>query len=56
MSFAYVLQPWRTCPDDKAPVGCPMLPADAAILAVAMIVAVSATAVVGAAIWKRRYG
>lgn len=55
VSFIYFLQPWRTCPDDDAPAGCPMLPNDAEILAVAMIVAVlaTATAVVGAAIRRR---
>ncbi len=55
MSFIYVLQPWRTCPDDDVPAGCPMLPDDAAILTVAMIVAVLATVMagVGAAIRKR---
>lgn len=57
VSFVYFLQPWRTCPDDSAPAGCPMLPDDAAILTVAMIVAVlaAATAAAGAAIRKRHY-
>jgi hypothetical protein len=51
VSFIYFLQPWRTCPDDDAPAGCPMLPDDAAILTAAVIVTVFATvmAIVGAA-------
>ncbi|MEU4384810.1 hypothetical protein [Promicromonospora sp. NPDC023805] len=58
VSFIYLLQPWRTCPDDDAPAGCPMLPDDAVILTMAMIVAVLATAmaVAGAAIRKRHSG
>ncbi len=57
VSFVYLLQPWRTCPDDDAPAACPMLPDDAAILTGAMIVTVLATAlaVVGAASRKRHH-
>jgi hypothetical protein len=58
VSFLYFLQPWRTCPDDDAPAGCPMLPDDAVTLTVAVIVAVlaTATAVAGAAMRKRHHG
>jgi hypothetical protein len=58
VSFIYFLQPWRTCPDDDAPAGCPMLPDDAGILTAAMIVTVLATAMaaVGAASRKRFLG
>lgn len=36
-SLVYIFQPWRTCPYDDTPAACAMLPADAAILAVALI-------------------
>lgn len=36
-SIVYMFQPWRTCPYDDTPAACVMLPADAAILAVALI-------------------
>jgi len=55
VSFIYFLQPWRTCPDDDAPAGCPMLPLDASIMTAAMVVTLFATAVAitGAASKKR---
>ena len=36
-SIVYMFQPWLTCPYDDTPAACAMLPADAAILAVALI-------------------
>ncbi len=35
VTFVFLLQPWRTCPDDDAPAGCPALPQDAAVVMVA---------------------
>lgn len=45
VSVVYLLQPWRTCPDDDAPAACPMLATDASVLAVAMLVTVVAATV-----------
>lgn len=55
VSFVYLLQPWRTCPDDTSPAACPMLPEDATVLAVALVVTVlaAAVAVVGVVLRKR---
>ena len=36
-SIVYMFQPWRTCPYDDTSAACVMLPADAAILSVALI-------------------
>ena len=36
-SIVHLFQPWRTNPYDDTPAACAMLPADAAILAVALI-------------------
>ncbi|WP_246837270.1 hypothetical protein [Salinibacterium sp. UTAS2018] len=36
-SVIYLLQPWRTCDYDDTPTACAMLPADAAVLTVAML-------------------
>ena len=36
-SIVYMFQPWRTCPYDDTPAACAMLPADAAILALALL-------------------
>ena len=36
-SLVYLFQPWRTCPYDDTPGACAMLPADTAILAIALI-------------------
>ena len=36
-SIDYLFQPWRTCPYDDTPAAFAMLPADAGILAVALI-------------------
>lgn len=57
VSVIYFLQPWRTCPDDDAPAGCPMLPDDAAIVTAAMVVTLFAAvvAIAGAASRKRIY-
>ncbi|GAA1717818.1 hypothetical protein GCM10009809_12180 [Isoptericola hypogeus] len=57
VSLIYFMQPWRTCPDDDAPAGCPMLPDDAAIMTAALVVTLFATAVAiaGAASRRRIY-
>jgi len=34
----FFAQPWRTCPDDDSPAGCPALPQDAAVVTVAGVV------------------
>ena len=54
-SVVYFLQPWRTCDYDDTPAACAMLPADAAVMTVAMFVAVFglAVAAIGAYFWRR---
>jgi hypothetical protein len=42
VTFVFLLQPWRTCPDDDASAGCPALPQDAAVVMVAGTVALVA--------------
>ncbi|WP_285107856.1 hypothetical protein [Promicromonospora sp. MEB111] len=54
VSFTYFLQPWRTCPDDDAAAGCPMLATDATVLTVAMVVTVLAAAVAVVGMVSRR--
>ncbi len=40
-SVIYLFQPWRTCAYDAPPSACKMLPADAAVLMIAMLAAVT---------------
>ncbi len=55
VSVVFFMQPWRTCPDDDVPAGCPMLPLDAAIMEAAMVVTLFATAVaIAGAAGKKR--
>lgn len=52
VTFVFFLQPWRTCPDDDAPAGCPPLPQDTAVVMVAgtvMLVALFVAVVAAAA-------
>lgn len=37
VTIAYVYQPWRFCPYDDSPAACATLPADAAVMAIAML-------------------
>lgn len=34
----FIMQPWRSCPDDDVPAGCPALPRDTALLMVGIVV------------------
>jgi hypothetical protein len=54
-SVVYFFQPWRTCDYDDSPAACAMLPADAAVMTVAMFVAVFglAVAVIGVYFLRR---
>ncbi|PRZ03060.1 hypothetical protein BCE75_11528 [Isoptericola sp. CG 20/1183] len=54
VTFVFLLQPWRTCPDDDAPAGCPALPQDAAVVMVAGTVALIALFVMVVAAVARR--
>lgn len=36
VTIVYIFQPWRSCPYDDSPSACAMLPADAAVMSVAM--------------------
>jgi len=54
VSVVFFMQPWRTCPDDDVPAGCPMLPVDAAVMEAAMVVTLFATAVAIAGAMGRR--
>jgi hypothetical protein len=53
VAFVFLLQPWRSCPDDDVPAGCPALPEDAAVVSVALIVMLlsAVVTVVGYGIW-----
>lgn len=37
VTIVYFFQPWRTCPYDDSSAACVMLPADAAVMATAML-------------------
>ncbi|WP_411721050.1 hypothetical protein [Mycetocola sp.] len=37
VTYVYFFQPWRTCPYDDSSAACSMLPADAAVMATAML-------------------
>ncbi|MFE7506088.1 hypothetical protein [Promicromonospora sp. NPDC057488] len=54
VSVVYLLQPWRTCPDDTSPAACPMLAQDATVLAAALVVTVLAAAVTVVGLVLRR--
>lgn len=38
VAVVYFFQPWRSCDDEDTSAGCAMLPADAAVMTVAMVV------------------
>jgi hypothetical protein len=56
VAFVYLLQPWRTCPDDTVPAACPALPQDAAVLTVALVVMLLSFVLtgVGWGVWTAR--
>lgn len=55
-TFVYLLQPWRSCPEDDTPAGCVMFPLDAAIMLIAMLATLAGVVLVavGAALGARR--
>lgn len=55
VTVIYVFQPWRTCPYDDVPAGCAMLPADAAVLFIAVLATLVGVAAVGWALVSGRY-
>ncbi|MFT2689151.1 hypothetical protein [Clavibacter zhangzhiyongii] len=51
----YASQPWRTCPSDDTAAGCGMLPGDAAVMSVAVLMALVGVIVLLAGV-RRRWG
>jgi hypothetical protein len=51
----YAFQPWRTCPSDDTAAGCGMLPGDAAVMSVAVLMALVGVIVLLAGA-RRRWG
>lgn len=45
VTVVYFFQPWRTCDYEDTSAGCAMLPADANVMLIAILVALSAASV-----------
>ena len=45
VTVVYFFQPWRSCDDEDTSAGCAMLPADANVMLIAILVTLSAASV-----------
>ncbi|KAA9085316.1 hypothetical protein [Microbacterium radiodurans] len=54
ITIVYLFQPWRRCDGEDTSAGCAMLPADAAVMAVAALLTIVAVTVLIVSVMTRR--